>query len=294
MGDLPFFNGRNYYKNHLILHPTTRALANQPSEIYSEIGYCISDFGNKETVLPAATTFRSFAPPSTFSTSLNNLNPTQHAQPAQQRSPSTMIKASRVAHLTDARYFAAREVDYLGFNLEEGTEGYLDPIHMKAIREWVQGPKIVGEFYKTPTRVVCEAAAFFGFEVVQVSAKHHGGGLADLGDLEIILAFEIGENGLSFSVEQIKNWAPLVDLFLFDFSKIRVTEAYFQENKDFWTPIFALKPSLLHADLPAPVWPGLLAEMGLAGISLTGGEEEQVGVKSFDDLEDIFDAVIGE
>lgn len=205
-----------------------------------------------------------------------------------------MIKASRVAHLTDARYFAAKEVDYLGFNLEEGTEGYLDPIHMKAIREWVEGPKIVGEFYKTPTRVVREAALFFGFEVVQVSAEHHGADLAELGDLEIILAFEIGENGFPFSVEKMKSWAEVAHLFLFDFSKISVTEAYFQENKAFWATIFALKPSLVHADLPASVWPGLLTEMGMAGLSLTGGEEEQVGVKSFDELDDIFDALNGE
>ena len=34
-----------------------------------------------------------------------------------------LIKASRITNLTDARYFAAKEVDFLGFNLEEGTEG---------------------------------------------------------------------------------------------------------------------------------------------------------------------------
>ena len=46
-----------------------------------------------------------------------------------------LLKATAVMNLTDARYFAAKEVDYLGFNLEEGTEGYLDPMYMKAIRE---------------------------------------------------------------------------------------------------------------------------------------------------------------
>ncbi|MFN0036896.1 MAG: hypothetical protein ACKVUS_17710, partial [Saprospiraceae bacterium] len=86
----------------------------------------------------------------------------------------TLFKAGRVAHLTDARYFAAKEVDFLGFNLEEGTEGYLDPMYMKAIREWVQGPKIVGEFSRSTVAVVREAAAFFGMDAVQVSAQNHG------------------------------------------------------------------------------------------------------------------------
>jgi phosphoribosylanthranilate isomerase len=49
-----------------------------------------------------------------------------------------LIKASRVTNLTDARYFAARGASYIGFNLEEGTEDYLDPIYMKAIKEWLR------------------------------------------------------------------------------------------------------------------------------------------------------------
>ena len=57
-----------------------------------------------------------------------------------------LIKASRLTNLTDARYFAAKDVQFLGFNLEAGTPGHLDPMYMRAIREWVQGPVILGEF----------------------------------------------------------------------------------------------------------------------------------------------------
>ena len=56
------------------------------------------------------------------------------------------IKASKIENLTDARYFAAQGVEYLGFdltNIEENQEKYRT-IH--AIKEWVEGVQFVGEY----------------------------------------------------------------------------------------------------------------------------------------------------
>jgi len=204
---------------------------------------------------------------------------------------TTFIKASRIAHLTDARYFAAKEVDYLGFNLEEGTEGYLDPMYMKAIREWVAGPKIVGEFSRTPIRVVREAASFFGLDVVQVSAQNHGAHLADLEGLEVILEIEASEEGLPFSKTELQAFATYADVFLFNFSQAKVSKSTFYAETGFWRGVFSLRPSLLQADIPAADWAELLETLGLAGLGLVGGEEEQVGVKSYDEIEEIFEAL---
>ena len=204
---------------------------------------------------------------------------------------TTLIKASRIVHLTDARYFAAKEVDYLGFNLEEDTEGYLDPMYMKAIREWVAGPKIVGEFSRTPIQVVREAAAFFGLDVVQVSAQSHGAYLAELQGLEVILEIEMGTGGLPFSTTELQAFAPYADIFLFNFPQTSVSKSTFYAEMGFWREVFALRPALLQADLPATDWPEILETLGLAGLSLVGGEEEQVGVKSYDEIDDIFESL---
>ena len=204
---------------------------------------------------------------------------------------TTLIKASRIAHLTDARYFAAREVDYLGFNLEEGTAGYLDPMYMKAIREWVEGPKIVGEFNRTPIRVVREAASFFGLDAVQVSVQNHGLQLAELEGLEVILSIGMNDQGLPFPKPALQELAAFADVFLFDFSGVKVSKSIFYDQQDFWREVFALRPSLLQADIPASDWPEMLETLGLTGLSIVGGEEEQVGVKSFDQIEEIFEAL---
>lgn len=204
-----------------------------------------------------------------------------------------IIKASRIAHLTDARYFAAREVDYLGFNLEEGTEGYLDPMYMKAIREWVEGPKIVGEFHRAPIEVVRESAAFFGLDAVQVSAAVHGDRLADLGEVEVILQVEIGEHGLELPGEVLKQYAALSDVLLFEAAPGVDVQLLFAAAPEFWNDLFRQKPSLLQADLPPSAWPNLLDTYPIAGLGLIGSEEEQTGVKSFDEIEEVFEMVDG-
>lgn len=202
-----------------------------------------------------------------------------------------MIKASRIAHLTDARYFAAMGVDFLGFNLEEGTDGYLDPVYMKAIREWVQGPRIVGEFSVSPISVVKEAARFYGLDAVQVSAKAHGEQLARLEGLEVLVEHIVVEASKPLCVEEWKSVAPYADFFVFIFPENMPAEAILKQTPNIWKEVFALRPSLLQANLDASEWPRLAQEFGLAGISAVGGEEEQVGVKSFDEVERLLEAV---
>jgi Phosphoribosylanthranilate isomerase len=182
-----------------------------------------------------------------------------------------LIKASRIAHLTDARYFAAMEVDFLGFNLEEGTEGYLDPMYMKAIREWVQGPRIVGEFSVSPISVVKEAARFFGLDAVQVSAEAHGEQLALLEGLEVLVEHTITDARTTLNVERWKNMVPYSDFFIVVFPEDKPAAEILRQNPHSWKEVFSLRPSLLQGNVAPSEWPGLAQEFGLAGISVVGG-----------------------
>ena len=56
------------------------------------------------------------------------------------------VKASQITNLTDARYFAAKEVEWLSFDFTEGSSTYIDPMKARAMFDWVEGPCIVGEF----------------------------------------------------------------------------------------------------------------------------------------------------
>lgn len=201
-----------------------------------------------------------------------------------------LIKSSSVTNLTDARYFAAKEVDYLGFNLEEGTPGYLDPMYMKAIREWVAGPFVVGEYSSLPAAHVAAAAEFLGLDAVQLSAKNHLGNLSEMKGLEVILHVDAA---LDRSVLEtvFHGAAPYVSSFLLDFSTVNNWESDLYTDADFWNELFELRPTLLQADLTADQLPTLFQKLNLAGLSLVGGEEEQVGVKTYDEIEEIFEAL---
>jgi phosphoribosylanthranilate isomerase len=190
-----------------------------------------------------------------------------------------LIKASRITNLTDARYFAAKEVDFLGFNFEEGTEGYLDPMYMKAIREWVEGPKIVGEFARSPIAHVREAAAFFGLDAVQVTADY-AAQLADLEGLAVILEIDSTAADEDF----FRQASPFVSYFL-----LKMNVAAQLSESSLLKKICADYPVLLQTDAAAEQMFSILEILKLAGLSLVGDEEEQVGVKSFDEIETIFE-----
>lgn len=198
-----------------------------------------------------------------------------------------LIKASRITNLTDARYFAAKEVDFLGFNLEEGTEGYLDPMYMKAIREWVEGPKIVGEFSRSPVPHIREAAAFFGLDAVQVT-ESYSAQLADFEHFPVVLEVQANELRPDFDIERLFGEAsPFVTCFLLKISPalLVLPEALF------WKKLLKQHPVLLQMDGKAKQALTILEKMQPAGLSLIGGSEEQVGVKSFDEVEAIFEAL---
>jgi phosphoribosylanthranilate isomerase len=198
-----------------------------------------------------------------------------------------LVKASSITNLTDARYFAAREVAYLGFNLEENSGDYLDPMYMKAIREWVQGPKIVGEFNQTPASFVREAAAFFGLEAVQVPLLDN---LQDLTGLEVIL-YLTGTSDPDTLAPVLRRNNLLAACFLLDFSTPEQTEALLGPESRAWKELFAEYPVLLDVHLPVNELPALLQKLNPAGLALRGGDEERAGVKSFEEIDAIFEVL---
>ena len=201
-----------------------------------------------------------------------------------------LIKASRVTNLTDARYFAARGASYIGFNLEEGTEDYLDPIYMKAIKEWLEGPRIVGEFGSASPAVAAEATSFLGLDAVQINAGAHLGELGDLAGTETILRLD-GQSGVHVIAGIAASAAPFVSHFLLDLSGVENWEEMLKSETDGWLDLFGQYSVFVHADFRPehPDW--LSSKFHVAGISISGGEEEKVGVKSFDELDAILDNI---
>lgn len=203
----------------------------------------------------------------------------------------TRIKASQITNLTDARYFAAREVEWLGFNLDTGTENFVHPHNIKAIKEWLEGPKIVGEFGMQDSSEIIAAIEFLNLDAIQVGMYADTNALASQSVSiikEIVVEKTTDYNDLRNTLETN---AANVAIFLLDYSKNNIPWKSLASNKNTLKDLCHEFKIILSIDFEFAELLEILDSIQIYGLSLTGGEEEKVGFKSFDELDEILDAL---
>lgn len=204
----------------------------------------------------------------------------------------TKVKASKITNLTDARYFSAWEVKYIGFNLEEGNESYIEPHKVKAMKEWLQGPEFVGEFGSFPNvDLISQLADALELNAVQVGNLCSLEIVKQLHEKEIPVIKEITWNeGSNWELvkKEYADFAPFVEIFLIDFSLNNYAIGDFsKELKE----ISSLHPTLIDANIESASIESFLENIQPLGLAVKGGDEEKVGYKSFDDVDEIFEAL---
>lgn len=209
----------------------------------------------------------------------------------------TRIKASQVTNLTDARYFAAWEVTWIGFNFDEGTLNYITPTAMKAIRNWIAGPKIVGEFSFQLPENLSEAVAFLGLDAVQVGHFTDLDAITQLQNIPIIKEIVIDLDTKKDSLlTDLKAFAPHVVAFVFDFEKNKISWDSIKNHTHLtWLKSICQDYAvILNIDLTPTETLEVIETLQPYGLNLIGGDEEKVGFKSFDELDDIFELLYEE
>jgi phosphoribosylanthranilate isomerase len=209
------------------------------------------------------------------------------------------IKASHITNLTDARYFAARDVEWMSFDFKEKSSDYIDPMKARAMFEWVEGPIIVGEFDHMTGEEIKFYTEGWGLKAIQVGM---------FSDVEVVKALDGMVMIKEIWIEPFTNclvlektiqaFSPYVEIFQLNFKKGKI---HWQDlyNNGAMLGIEDLKilcenhKIILDIDFDKAD----LAEMKnypLSGLNLKGGIEERIGVKTFDELDDIFDAMDNE
>lgn len=200
------------------------------------------------------------------------------------------VKASQVANLTDARYFAARAVDWLGFNLDTGSENAINPQQAYAIKEWVEGPVIVAEFGLQGIDEIQSIVNYLGVDAIQINMFADSKAIAKALSITIIKEIVIEEASLQGLKELIEGEASSVNYFILDFSKNDISISTLSEASILllrqlctqYQLFFNIKDELEHLKT-------FVAQVNPHGLILLGGVEEKVGYKSFDELDDILD-----
>jgi phosphoribosylanthranilate isomerase len=204
------------------------------------------------------------------------------------------IKATNIANLTDARYFAAKEVAFLGFCLEENNENFIPAHQVKAIKEWIEGPMIVGAFGWQS-----EAEIMVQIENINLDAVHldmfSTVATSVLRDKVKVMYEIVAEK--SMRAADLWEWATTLgaksDFLILNFEKNNITWndiiRHSELSIELLQRICQSYRVLLNLPCDTEDLKSMLSVIAPEGFVVSGGDEEKVGVKSFDELDEIFD-----
>lgn len=206
------------------------------------------------------------------------------------------VKANSITNLTDARYFAAREVTWIGFCLDPASPDYMAAQKLHAIGGWLDGVQLVGEFPLTDAVEMLESAEQLHLHAVQV---HRFTTAEELNELQrripVIQEVVMTETeDLPALSEWMNSRADGVEAFLLDFTKNRIGWNDHPSLQAWLKTVCQNHPVILNMDVDAGNLPEILQALPLYGLALQGGEEEKVGIKSFDELDTLLELLESE
>ena len=201
------------------------------------------------------------------------------------------IKAGPITNLTAARYFAAWEVECLSFCCDPGNEHYISPAALAAIREWVDGPAIVGEFSFPQADTLQTACQTMQLDRIQVGMYTPVSVLAEAALSIPVIKEVVWSEDLNWEAHLLE-YAPYVSYYLLNLSQVPDTKNPFLKPFEMaeprWKQLVTEYDCWLFTPLPIEQVDDLL-DWSVLGWQVSGGEEEAVGMKSFDDLDLLFE-----
>lgn len=187
----------------------------------------------------------------------------------------TKIIAADLENLTDARYFAAWLVEYISYNLSNPG---VDLIKIKEIMDWVEGPISIAQYTGLEESIDIKAqleALSIDHLILGPYAKKE---LIN-SDWQIIQTILIENDTLDVELDRTYIASSTQTFSNFSRDQILNLKKLCSENRIF------LDCGFLAKDIDN------ILDLGIEGLVLRGGEEEKVGVKSYEDLDEIFEAL---
>lgn len=206
----------------------------------------------------------------------------------------TVVKANSVSNLTDARYFSAWLIEWLGFDLSTSGLKTLPLLEVKAIKEWIEGPNIIGELPILDVNEAQQIIDFLELEYIQVGMHTPVESLNSLQVASIIKEVIIEPSSTFEAIKaHLDTYFDYVDYFLFDFNKNNLEWVQLEKNEAFsihhLQQLCEQYQIFLNINFTKENTTRILDTLQPLGICLQGGIEEKVGFKSFDELDEIFE-----
>jgi phosphoribosylanthranilate isomerase len=195
----------------------------------------------------------------------------------------TFVKVGNITNLSDARYCAGMGVDILGFCFDKNSDQYINPESYKEIVGWLSGPKFVGEFESMDVNEILDLEHELNLDYIQVN--------------DIDLANKLCNSHSVIYREKLngKKRESLKDHFaqLSNEIKYILIESDRLNDKLHHEVIELSKvyPVLRGYDLHAKTVVSEILRNEFVGISINGSLELKPGLKEYDELADILEAL---
>jgi phosphoribosylanthranilate isomerase len=201
------------------------------------------------------------------------------------------LKASKIRHLTDARYFSAKGASIMGFHLESGTTDFIRPDTVSAISEWVDGVEFCGEFTHSGTEQMLNLASLLNLEYLQIPHFFGRDQIGELRAFKVIRQIVIQSNS---AFDEIKNTieaeTPMVAAFELNFTAAGLDPFAFELlNPNQMNELLQLHQIFLYANFRTDSIANIKKLELLPGLTFSGTDEEKTGLKSFENIDRILD-----
>ena len=184
-----------------------------------------------------------------------------------------------INNLSDARYCAGMGADKLTFILDPALPGHLDTKTVKELAGWIAGVELIGEFSQLSAHDINAISAECSLDAVLLRSPRT---VAELAEIAPPVYIELAGDAPFFTQTLPGSIVGLV---------VELPASASAET------LAALKQ--LASERPLWLGPGLLPEraldlakqLHLAGLSFPSGDEVKPGLRDFDQLEAVFEAL---
>lgn len=199
----------------------------------------------------------------------------------------TFVKIGKITNLSDARYCAGMMVDILGFNLEEGTEGFVSPETFKEITDWVAGVKFAGEFKNAHAAEIKLASEKYNLDYIEVQDQELLDELSTL-DIPLIYKLVISSEGDVRKIASALNYASeYTDMVIVDCLK----PSMFEELHKILSEQHPKVKLIRSYGISKATVPAIANDEYFYGIELEGSPEDRPGFKDYGDVMDILEVL---
>ena len=211
------------------------------------------------------------------------------------------IKAVGITNLTDARYFAAQGASWMHLDFRATSQNYIASENAAAIMSWVEGINFIGEWATNDVNTLNKNLRDANINAVQIGEDFP---IENISQIEADTIFRKIIIPAIFNISDLQKRIDIgkINSGILD-SKHLIVEFIFPYH-DFHTlfggsntlNFTALKNLALNFSVSLDISCNeqdcaQLVQLNLSTLCLHGGEEEQVGIKSFEALDNIFDAL---